>query len=576
MYTAYFGLKDVPFAITPDPHYLYMGSRYQEALAHLLYGTGEAGGFVQLTGEVGTGKTTLIRALVEQRAEHVDIALCLNPKLTVIELLAAICDELQIPYEPSNSTLKSLTDVLTTHLLQTHAQGRRTVFIIDEAQNLSRDVLEQIRLLTNLETHRHKLLRIILVGQPELQRLLARQDMRQLAQRITARYHLAPLDRGEIRAYIVHRLQVAGAREDLFTKGALQAVYRLTRGVPRLINIVCDRALLGAYSLDRRRVNRSVVRRAAREALIGSSPRRFFNLGFALATVAVMGLGLWAVNRHIAPFMPASMVAATSPTAVSAGMATTTSASVPPPAPAIRIPRMAAAPQTAPEPAAAALHSPESIHKLPVESLLGVDASSQAEALASLLRLWGKEPLLESNLSSCDQVQQYGLRCLTLQGDWSDLRRYNHPAILSLQKDDRIIPVVLGALEGDRAILQVDGDAVQVDLHQLDSLWNGDFLLLWRLQTSLSVIGPGVVGEPVLWLRKRLALAEGLSPAGKTSVFSSRTFDPALQARVQRFQRVNQLQPDGIVGQRTMPLLNNLAPAPGTPFLTPPLLGQVD
>ncbi|NJN45652.1 MAG: AAA family ATPase [Candidatus Competibacteraceae bacterium] len=247
MYTAYFGLRDNPFAITPDPSYLYLSPHHQEALAHLLYGAGENGGFVQLTGEVGTGKTTLIRTLLEQQLEDVDVALCLNPSLTVHELVATICDELHVDYPRATSSLKPLYDALNTHLLKTHALGRRTILIIDEAQSLDRPVLEQIRLLTNLETHRHKLLRIILVGQPELQRLLERQDMRQLAQRITARYHLMPLNRRQTTAYIQHRLRVAGGRDDVFTPAALKKAYRLSQGVPRLINVLCNHALLGAY-----------------------------------------------------------------------------------------------------------------------------------------------------------------------------------------------------------------------------------------------------------------------------------------------------------------------------------------
>lgn len=571
MYTAYFGLKDAPFAITPDPHYLYMGPHYQEALAHLLYGTGETGGFVQLTGEVGTGKTTLIRALVEQQAEHVDIALCFNPRLTVVELLAAICDELQVVYARGDCTLKSLTDALTAHLVQTHAQGRHTVLIIDEAQNLSRDVLEQIRLLTNIETHRHKLLRIILVGQPELQKLLARRDLRQLAQRITARYHLPPLERSEIEAYVVHRLRVGGGREDLFTKGALRAVYRSTRGVPRLINIVCDRALMGAYSLNQRRIDRFVVRRAAGEALTGSSPSRLVNPGFALTAVAMMGLALWGAYYSLLPFIPEQVVSTVSPKSVSAGMATTAAPLAIPPLAETEATLTTPQPPSSPLPASITIAS-AGVSQIPgLETLLHAGETSQTDAMTTLLGLWEEAPTLSPTLAPCDQVQRYGLRCLAAQGDWSDLRRYNHPVILNLQQADEVIPVVLRVLEGDRATLDVNGEPVQVSVHQIQPLWSGNFLLLWRLQTSLELIGPGVVGKPVLWLRQRLALAEGHSPGEE---LLSRTFDAELKARVQRFQQANELQPDGIVGQRTMPLLNNLAPAPDTPFLTPPLLSQ--
>ncbi len=302
MYTAHFGLREPPFALTPDPAYIYLSRHHREALAHLLYGTGENGGFVQLTGEVGTGKTTLVRALLEQGLERVDIALCLNPRLTVEELLATICDELHIEYPRNHQGLKPLLDALNAHLLRAHAAGRHTVLIIDEAQNLSREVLEEIRLLTNLETTKHKLLRIILVGQPELRHLLARSDLRQLAQRITARYHLPPLDQKETAAYIDYRLRVADRNGSLFTPSALRAVYRQSGGVPRLINIICDRALLGAYSQGLAVVDAKIVRKAAQEAFQGP-PKRLagevrparsqWALGILLSGFMLIGIGLW-------------------------------------------------------------------------------------------------------------------------------------------------------------------------------------------------------------------------------------------------------------------------------------------
>ena len=244
----------MPFTITPDPAYLYLSPRHQEALGHLLYGTGQYGGFVQLTGEVGTGKTTVVRTLLEQKLVDVDVAMIHNPSQNELQFVQSICDELGVVYETANLTLKTLVDALNAHLLKTHAAGRRTVLIIDEAQNLPRDVLEQVRLLTNLETHKEKLLRIMLIGQPELAELLARPDLRQLASRITARYHLMPLSETETGEYIRHRLRVAGSNEDVFAPDAIREIHRAARGVPRLINILCDRSLLGAYAQGSRRV----------------------------------------------------------------------------------------------------------------------------------------------------------------------------------------------------------------------------------------------------------------------------------------------------------------------------------
>src|SRR5580698_9289382 len=247
MYLTFFGLNEKPFAITPDPRYLYLSERHAEALAHLLYGINEAGGFVQLTGEVGTGKTTIVRSLLAQAPKNAEIALILNPKMTAPEFLLTICEELGIGVPDSAlGSLKDLVDVLSGYLLRAHAEGRRVVLVVDEAQNLSIEVLEQVRLLTNLETNTQKLLQIILIGQPELRELLARNELRQLAQRITGRYHLDPLSREETTAYVRHRLRVAGATSELFSPWALREVYRLSRGVPRIINVICDRALLGA------------------------------------------------------------------------------------------------------------------------------------------------------------------------------------------------------------------------------------------------------------------------------------------------------------------------------------------
>ena len=259
MYLKHFNLTERPFSITPDPRFLYMSARHREALAHLLYGLGEGGGFVQLTGEVGTGKTTICRCLLEQVPDNVDLALVLNPKVTAAELIATVCDELGIEYPAGTTSIKTLTDLLNRYLLDAYARGRRTVLLIDEAQNLSADVLEQVRLLTNLETAKQKLLQIILIGQPELRDLLSREDLRQLAQRITGRYHLEPLSRDETAQYIEHRLRVAGALGEVFDSSAKREVFRLTEGVPRLINVICDRALLGAYSRETRRVSRRLV-----------------------------------------------------------------------------------------------------------------------------------------------------------------------------------------------------------------------------------------------------------------------------------------------------------------------------
>jgi general secretion pathway protein A len=265
MYNDYFGFKETPFSIAPDPRYLYMSEQHREALAHLIYGFNSDGGFVLLTGEVGTGKTTVCRCLLEQIPKDSSIAFIINPKLTVDELLATICDEFGIKYPEKNISIKVFVDLLNAYLLEAHAEGRKAVLIIDEAQNLSANVLEELRLLTNLETNQRKLLQIILLGQPELRKKLSKPELRQLSQRIIARYHLGPLSKRDVAAYVAHRLAVAGISYEVFPPAAINKVYRLSGGIPRLINVLCDRALLGTFVLRERTVNGSILKKAASE-----------------------------------------------------------------------------------------------------------------------------------------------------------------------------------------------------------------------------------------------------------------------------------------------------------------------
>ncbi|MBX2847923.1 MAG: AAA family ATPase [Acidiferrobacterales bacterium] len=270
MYESYFGLTERPFSIAPDPQYLYMSARHKEAMAHLSYGLSQGGCFIVLTGEVGTGKTTLCRNLMTDFPENVDLALILNANINESELLQTICDELKIEYSESHSQ-KQLLDLINKHLLETFANNRNTVLIIDEAQLLSRDVLEQVRLLTNLETTKHKLLQIILIGQPELSDMLMRKDLRQLAQRVTARYHLGELKKSEIEEYVNYRLGVAGCKQPLFSSQALSKLHQMTEGIPRKINVLADHALLSAYALKQRMVDSSIIKGSAKEVFFSSN-----------------------------------------------------------------------------------------------------------------------------------------------------------------------------------------------------------------------------------------------------------------------------------------------------------------
>src|ERR1700730_9066548 len=447
MYLSFFGLHEKPFAITPDPRYLYLSERHAEALAHLLYGINEAGGFVQLTGEVGTGKTTIVRSLLAQTPKNAEIALILNPRMTAPEFLLTICEELGIGVQNSApGSLKDLVDILSYYLLHAHAAGKRVVLVVDEAQNLSPDVLEQVRLLTNLETNTQKLLQIILIGQPELRELLSRNELRQLAQRITGRYHLNQLSREETTAYVRHRLRVAGATTDIFAPAALNEVFRLSQGVPRVINVICDRALLGAYSLDRHRVTATLVRNAAAEVF----GRRFtphwlpwaLTAGSAalltLATVALWNLQPWSTRSGTARLPPAEPAGAVAAAPPSPGADPAVAAAAAPPA------RAAVTPQP-PAP-----HLGELLAQHAAET----DTES---AFAGLLGLWGARDQ-PNGTDPCSQATQQGLECVSERGSFGQLRLYNRPAILLLSDGAGTShQVVLTALDDERARIELGG-----------------------------------------------------------------------------------------------------------------------
>lgn len=295
MYTQYFGLTEKPFAIAPNPRYLYMSELHREALAHLVYGLNSDGCIILLTGEVGTGKTTVCRCLLEQLPEATDIAIILNPKLTASDLLKTICEELAIADVPDVPSSKNYIDAINRHLLQAHAKGRSTALVIDEAQNLDADVLEQLRLLTNLETDTQKLLKIILLGQPELRVMLANPQMAQVSQRITSKYHLKPLQQDDVRVYIQHRLKVAGGGTGrLFSAKAIDHVIKLSKGIPRVINLLCDRALLGAYAEGSDHVSLKIMKKAGKEIVDKTKtpyfPNRRRQLLLALLIISVVGL----------------------------------------------------------------------------------------------------------------------------------------------------------------------------------------------------------------------------------------------------------------------------------------------
>lgn len=548
-----FGFKENPFSITPDPRYLFLSRGHEESLAHLIYGTGPNGGFVQLTGEVGTGKTMLVRSLLEQKLEHVDIALILNPRVSRRDFLAAICDELGIPVKGPPYLLKELSDSLTKHLLQTHEQGRHTVLVVDEAQNLSPQVLEQVRLLTNLETARHKLLRIILVGQPELQQLLARKDLRQVDQRITARYHLSPLSRSETARYIRHRLAVAGMEDNLFTPAALNLVYFLTQGVPRMINTVCERALLAIFITNVRQVTPRLVWRALREVKGHHEeirPGKWLLAGLFVATVST---GVWWMLAH---------TSASTEEILDQGDPVGGLARINRPADA----GVSVAPAEDEQPASADTDmsaDPTVLTGTPAHHDLVIPSNPVAATVQQkYFSLWGKMvgPEVEN---VCVQARQLELRCLQGVVGWEGLVQLNRPVLL-LKSDDTEQPLLVKKAHGDRLLVDDGGQERWVKLSEIEPQWEGDFVMLWRPALKAALLGLGSSGAGVTWLREQLSLADG-EPL--VEIAGQDQFDEKLQRRLQSFQRQNGLNADGIAGPWTMILLSNLRLPPDTPTL---------
>ena len=545
MYTAFFGLTEKPFAITPDPRYLYLSERHAEALAHLLYGINESGGFIQLTGEVGTGKTTVVRTLLSRVPHHADVAVILNPRVTPVEFLLTICEELGVPIaDADRDSVKQMVDALNRRLLNAHAEGRRIIVLVDEAQNLSIEVLEQVRLLTNLETPTQKLLQIILIGQPELRELLDRNDLRQLAQRITGRYHLKPLSREETKGYVRHRLRVAGATEDFFTPRALVELHRLSLGIPRVINVACDRALLGAYTQETKKITASLVRRAAGEVY----GRRFFPtwLGWVVGSMSVAALAAtlflgWQFWRHQSPVLSASR-------AIKSASATPAA------------PKAAAIPPAAPTVVAAPLPKLVSVN-----ALLAANEANTTDAAAfrRLLALWGTA--LSDDRDPCGQAAKAGLACLDQRGSWAQVKTLNRPAILTLTDDrGQRHRVVLSSLDDKTATLNLGEHNEKVAIDDLSRDWFGEFTLVWKPKTSHTrLLSLGMQGDEVRWLRRSLnALGGGASDPEHADVY-----DQELAIAVQNFQREHRLNVDGIAGVQTQVVLDTALADPNSPLL---------
>ena len=555
-----------------------MSARHTEALAHLVYGITESGGFIQLTGEVGTGKTTLIRGLLQQLPENADIALVLNPQLSRSEFLAVILEELGIPPVENPESIKELHSALNVYLLENHSRGRRTVLIVDEAQNLAIDVLEQIRLLTNLETAQTKLLQITLIGQPELRQVLSRNDLRQLAQRITGRYHLEPLSKKDTSEYIQHRIAVAGGNGAIFSPAACREAFKLSYGVPRIINVICDRALLGAYTQEELVVTPALMRQAAREIYDNGQHNESVWLRcqkplIASALVAALLLGGWLGSSQ----RPAQFTARSIPVAETLPTETLSLASDE------QLPEAELALQQETEQDAAQ----EDLWEPPAQATESIDAPTEdsntntvsldeflfkhkdstntAGAFNTLFSLWGVA-YAPGPGNACDFAREYNLSCTWQQGTLAQLQALNRPAILTLRDNDGVShSVSIVKLSPTIATLEINQEQLDIPVAELSSGWFGSSLLLWQLQIDPDEsLAPGERNAGVPWLRQSIMNISGWNPG---EVSDPDYYDAALASEVKEYQRQRRLSVDGLIGAQTQIAINTDLNLPNTPIL---------
>jgi general secretion pathway protein A len=556
MYENFFGLEDAPFRLTPDPRYLFLSKKHEDALAHLKLGLTESG-FVCITGDVGTGKTTLLRHFLTNLGPDVSTAYIFNPALSSLELLQTVNAEFSLP--ATSTSKKALVDLLNAHLLKIRQEGRRAVVVIDEAQALDIEVLEQLRLLSNLETPTEKLLRIILVGQPQLRALLLHPELVQLNQRITLRWHIGPLSASETAAYVRHRLSVAshGRARDLCTGSALALIHRRSSGVPRLVNMLAHRALLAAFATERHRVTVTDVRRAYREVstvpLTVQSRRSWLVPGAVAAAVFLAAIGL-GVRQLAPPVAPPSAAIAEGP-APDAVLANITTDSLPeiepaPPPPPEPEPVVEVTTTTLPAP-------PPTPPPPPEQRFTAVDlATSLHVSLASMARAWQVEGPADIERTTEDIArfaERRQLEHLPLTGNLAMLRLLDVPAILELRLanlPDARYATLLG-LTPERAVLALDGDPILVDLSFLERYWYGRAHVFSR---DFEGLGPGLLGEDIRGVRimrlQSLLTRTGLYDGGETG-----TFGPATRAAVMAFQRSRFIEPDGQVGRLTRMIL---------------------
>jgi len=533
MYQEFFSLKEQPFSISPDPDFLFLSDRHKEALAHLMYGLRGNGGFVLLTGEVGTGKTTVCRALLQDISDDTDIAYILNPAQTEVELLATICDQLKIAYDVDRASLKTLFDAISGWMIHNLEKGRSAIVLIDEAQHLSFSVLEQLRLLTNIESNNKKPLQVILIGQTELQQKLKENELRQLAQRITARYHLLPLTLQESEYYIQHRLNVAGASTPIFETKLLKRIFKYSRGVPRLINLICDRSMLCAYSQNSSKVTAKMIDLAVKEidlSLNDINSGKAFKQGWRILLLVL----LTAITVIQAPKIFHNLNQPEETIATINELNLSTNAPIP----------------LQPRPISAPLNNLSWFDNYPE---LDLSNGNFPNALKTLYAIWGYEVSL--NNASCDEGETASLQCFSDNTSLQKLERLNYPAVIELVSDEDSIYAVLYKADNQYELL-IGTQKIKVNRSWLTEYWTGELTILWQVPFDISKpLKFGEKGDRVLWLSTQLNRLDDLSEKPKDR------FDWKLKNKVIEFQNENNLVADGIVGRQTlMPLVQQLEP----------------
>ena len=580
IYLQHFGLKREPFSIVPDPGFLYPSHQHRQAVAHLKYGLDREGGFILLTGEVGTGKTTLTRTMLQRIPAHVRVAYVLNSKLNESDLLASICSELSIkvPTRKHISFSKTCIDVLNQDLLEAHAAGKKTLIVIEEAQNLSHDVLETLRLLSNLETNTHKLLHILLVGQPELLEILGQNKLRQLNQRVVSRFHLLPLDKTEIANYINHRLHHAGAGGAIFDTNCVDTLFKLTKGVPRLINLICHQALLAAYSTGAKTVSAKLVKLSSKEILVDLNPTNGVSRLAAAVLASVVFIALAAAltplkninwNDYLTRFNSHS----DGPSSVSLDTTATKDPVV--------------APTVSQEIVNTGLVD---IEQLPpddqfIESVLSgsSEASIQMDEknrnwqenaesrsknpLINLLNLWNVPASDIYTLDEFDALaERSGLRSVQVNTTTlSALSLIDRPGIVFMQQTSGLEKSHLVLHIGEFTIRLISsGEIIVMDRSAFLDQWTASYLYLWRSPDSFEMLKPGDFNKPALaWLQGKL----GLVNDGLEQLITGGNYTAAIQTQVTDFQRQQNITADGIVGRQTLMRLNQLTD-PLVPRLT--------